>query len=306
MRFGGHQTFSIRDGWLFKGLRLAVEDPERLADPELADWLGVGKNMAKAIHHWMLATGLAEHDTSHGAKTRVLKPTSFGELVWKRDQYFLLPGTWWAVHVQLLNRPEHAYSWNWFFNHFSSSRFERPVCAEALRRHLDSNGQRMPAAKTLDRDINCLLRSYAVSVPREQGDPEDALECPLSELDLLVHSRQTGFFRVNRSLKSIPFGVFGYSLSCAVNERGESARSANYELSLNELTHGMNTPGRVFALNAEASYELIAKFESQRLLRIDGQAGERIIRLESRASDEWLEEYYASESVPAEQPALAS
>ncbi len=68
----------------------------------------------------------------------------------------------------------------------------------------------------------------------------------------------------------------------------------------------MNTPGRVFALNAEASYELIAKFESQRLLRIDGQAGERIIRLESRASDEWLEEYYASESVPAEQPALAS
>ena len=303
MRFGGHQTFSIRDGWLFKGLRLAVEEPARLGDPDLADWLGVGKNMAKSIHHWLLATGLAERDTAHGNNTRALTATPFGELVWRHDRYFLLPGTWWAVHVQLLHRPEHAYSWYWFFNHFSASRFERPVCAEALRRHLASTGQRMPSTRTLDRDINCLLRSYSVSVPREQGDPEDALECPLSELGLLVHSRQTGFFHVNRDLKAVPFHLFGYSLAYAMERFGAVNFPTNHDLSLTELTHGPNAPGRVFALNAEATYELIADYEAQRLLRIDGQAGERIVRVDGLPSGEWLSRYYDAESVTGEEAA---
>ncbi|MFP8874105.1 MAG: DUF4007 family protein, partial [Myxococcota bacterium] len=138
MRFGGHQTFTIRDGWLFKGLRLVMEDPERLGDPDLADWMGVGKNMAKSIHHWLLATGLAERDPEHGRQTRILRPTAAGKIIWDRDRYFLLPGTWWAIHLQLVHRPADAFSWHWFFNHFSSDRFERPICAEALRRHLAS------------------------------------------------------------------------------------------------------------------------------------------------------------------------
>lgn len=294
MRFGGHQTFPIREGWLFKGLRLAFEDPERFADPDLADWLGVGKNMAKAICHWLLATGLTQKDPEFGARSKVQKPTPFGETIWDKDRYFLRPGTWWAIHVQLLHRPDHAFSWHWFFNHFSSSRFERPVCAEALRRHLSATGQRMPSSRTLDRDINCLLRSYAVSVPREQGDPEDALECPLSELGLLLHSKQSGFFHLSRELKPIPFPVFGFALSRAREFLGARAEEGTVDLSLGDLTHGPNAPGRVFALTAEATYELVADYESQRFVRLDGQAGERVVRLSSHSSGEWLDLYYDS------------
>jgi len=29
MRFGGHQTFFIREGWLHKGLKLLIEDEDR-------------------------------------------------------------------------------------------------------------------------------------------------------------------------------------------------------------------------------------------------------------------------------------
>ena len=91
----------------------------------------------------------------------------------------------------------------------------------------------------------------------------------------------------------------------AVNMGEGSERSTNYESSLNELTHGVNSPGRVFALNAEATYELIAGFEAQGLLRIDGQAGERIVRLEGRESADWLEGYYESELSAVETSALA-
>ena len=303
MRFGGHQTFTIRDGWLFKGLRLAIEDPERLGAPDLADWMGVGKNMAKAIHHWLLATGLAERDPEHGRSTRVLRPTEVGKAIWKHDRYFLLPGTWWAIHVQLIHRPEHAYSWHWFFNHFSSDRFERPVCAESLRRHLASAGQRMPSSKTLERDMNCLLRSYSVSVPREQGDPEDAMECPLNELGLLMHSRQSGFFHLNRHLKQVPFEMFGYALALSNEVYGAVKEGETRDLSLTDLTHRPSAPGRVFCLTAEATYELVASYEARGLLGLDGQVGERIVRVEGHPATEWLEAYYAREGKPKEDAA---
>ena len=292
MRFGGHQTFPIRDGWLFKGLRLVIEDPARLSDPDLADWLGVGRNMAKAIYHWLVAAGLAEKDLSHGRRTRVLRSTDIGRLIWKRDRYFLLPGTWWAIHINLTNCPEHAYSWNWFFNRFSIARFERPVCVEALRRHLSSAGGRMPVQRTLERDVGCLLNSYAVSVPNRPGDPEDATDCPLSELDLLIHSRQTGFYHLNRNLKPVPYEIFGYALLNGDESSHRAILDTPIDRSLTELTHGTNSPGRIFCLTSEALYELIASYESQGLVRLDGNAGERILRIDLRTGIEWMATYY--------------
>ena len=85
MRFGGHQTFAIRDGWLYKGLQLTKKRPELFSDPDLADWLGVGKNMAKAIRHWLLATGLAEPAIDAEGK-KILQPTTLGNLIWDKDR----------------------------------------------------------------------------------------------------------------------------------------------------------------------------------------------------------------------------
>ena len=302
MRFGGHQTFAIRDGWLFKGLRLVLSDPDRLGDPDLADWLGVGRNMAKAIHHWLIATGLAERDSRRGNRTKVLRATEFGRLVWRRDRYFLLPGTWWAIHVGLINNPEHAYSWYWFFNRFSAGRFERPVCIEALRRHLASTGSRMPASRTMERDIGCLLRSYAISVPRRTGDPEDAMDCPLSELDLLLHSRQSGYYHVNRDLKAIPYELFGYAFARG-QDFGHASAAAALDRSLTELTHGLDSPGRIFSLTAEAVYQLITGYEARGLVRLDGNAGERILRIRHAPGLEWMEEYYDSIDLAEEEAA---
>ena len=66
MGFGGHETFSIREGWLHRGLQLLKEDPERLLDEYAADWLGVGRNMAKSIRYWLAATGIADANSSPG------------------------------------------------------------------------------------------------------------------------------------------------------------------------------------------------------------------------------------------------
>lgn len=295
MRFGGHQTFTIRDGWLYKGLRLVVEDAKRFGDKDLADWLGVGKNMAKSIYHWLLATALAEKDPGWGGRTRVLRLTEFGKLVWERDRYFLLPGTWWAVHLHLVNHPHYAYSWNWFFNVFASTRFERAVCVDALCRNLATSGFRMPTQRTVARDVSCLLRSYSVSVPQRVGDPEDVIECPLSELGLLLHSPQTGFYHLDRGLKPIPYELFGCALALAgdgIRGTMPDGRVGSIDRSLTELAHDTAAPGRVFSLTSEALYELTAGYEAQGMIRLDGLAGERIVRIGRHPPGEWLDRYY--------------
>ena len=88
MRFGGHETFPIREGWLHKGLKLLTERPELLVADDVADWLGVGRNMAKSIRHWLMATGLAVRaakETGQFTRRTLLEPTQLGALVWEHD-----------------------------------------------------------------------------------------------------------------------------------------------------------------------------------------------------------------------------
>ena len=49
MKFGGHETFFLRPGWLTKGLYL-VRDAENVVwnSDEASDAMGVGRNMSKS------------------------------------------------------------------------------------------------------------------------------------------------------------------------------------------------------------------------------------------------------------------
>jgi hypothetical protein len=294
MRFGGHQTFSIREGWLFKGLRVLKEEPEVFGTDALQDHMGVGKNMAKAIHHWLVATGLARRVGPKGKRSS-LEVTELGEAIWHFDRYFLEPSTWWLIHVQLCHNRKEALSWFWFFNQFTASRFERAVAVEALRRFLQVIGGRMPSLRTLERDIACLLRSYAEVVPREQADPEDVLECPLVELGLLTMSRQSGFFELNRGPKPVTFPVFAYTVSRAF---AVSDERDTVDLSLTELTHEEGSPGRLFSLSSESLFEMLLEYQELggERLTISSQAGERIVRLQNQPTQDWIEEALTSPS----------
>lgn len=103
MRFGGHETFAAREGWLHKGLRLLQEDPEKFTQDDVADHLGVGRNMGRSIRHWLQATQLAEvvHG-GHSEKRSLLQMTALGRTIWDRDPYLLSEGLLWILHVNLV------------------------------------------------------------------------------------------------------------------------------------------------------------------------------------------------------------
>ena len=298
MRFGGHQTFFIREGWLHKGLKLLKEDEDRdekLLTHELsADYLGVGKNMAMAIRHWLVATGLAEHDENEkGKSVKNLIPTKLGNIIWINDKYFAEESTWWILHVNLVHSVDYAYTWNWFFNHFNFERFDRSICVELLERKVSLSKGIRASRSTLDRDALCMFGSYARSIPAQNKDPEESIECPFSELGLINYYRTTGYYQVNKDLKNINFSVFMYSLSLLFYDDNNAEF---IDIPFYDLVRVDNSPGKVFQLSNDALFDLLVSFEAESNgdLKIRGLAGERQIVVKNRSSEEWLSHLYQS------------
>jgi len=293
MRFGGHETFALREGWLHKGLKLLVEKPELIVDEDAADWLGVGRNMAKSIRHWLVATGLAQPHSESNSKTAKLTTTDFGVQVWKHDPYFTELGTWWALHINLVNCSQHALTWTWFFNSFNFDRFDRAVCVESLRRYLDFSQQRMPKTGTLERDVACLLSSYARVIPAADDDPEDGQDCPFRDLGMLSFFKTSGYFQSHRGLKDVPAELFGYCLSAAFCDAATEKGST--DILVLDAARQVGGPGHAFLLTTESLFELASQIESSKAnggIEIVGLAGNRAIRVANRSPLDWLKRYY--------------
>jgi len=295
MRFGGHETFAVREGWLHKGLKLLQESPDVLASDSAQDRLGVGRNMVKSIRHWLLATGLAERTGSQPAKAPgSLAPSPLGALIAERDAYFLEPATWWFLHVNLVHRREHAYTWWWFFNSFNRERFERSVCTEGLRRFLQLHESRAPGIRTQQRDVACLLSTYARHYPPHRTDPEDGAECPFIELGLLDYFRESGTFRLNATNPDVlPPEVLCFAIArkSVVDHQPDRA----VLVSVREAATQECSAGRALRLNPESLHDAAVRASTvldPGSVSVQTQAGERIIALQSLEPVHWARRYY--------------
>jgi hypothetical protein len=248
--------------------------------------------MGKSIKHWLVVTGLAQASDS-GAREAHLRVTGLGQLIWSRDPYFLQPGTWWALHVELVSCRDHALTWWWFFNLFSLTRFDRSVCLSSLKAFLEMGGQRVPAQKTLQRDLACLIASYATVLPAEQSDPEEADDCPFRELGLMTYSRATGACAVVTSAKAVPPELLGFALSKSMLLGAPGSKS--YDVTLREAVSKEGGPGKAFVMGPDALFELALKAEQvlgSDVLAVAGLGAERTIRLVRGVAEDWLARYF--------------
>ncbi len=288
MRFGGHETFAVREDWLPKGLRLLKADKRGFADPLACDALGVGRNMVKSIWHWLLVTGLV----AKPSKAAVPELTAVAHAVLQSDEYFLRPGTWWALHLNLAAGVNDAVVWHWFFNSFYADRFDRMRCIADFRRQIAVEGKRLPSPVTLSRDIACLLSSYAGSVPPEQEDPEDGHNCPFRSLGLVSHLRESDTYLVNRKRKPISSAIVGFAFSKFV----PYDPGTNYiDLTLTQAQSMLNSPTKTLMLSPEAFLEVLRECESDlgtEYCKTELSGAERMFRIRNLPPHEWLELYY--------------
>ena len=304
MKFAGHETFHLRDGWLRNGLSIADDPGEGgLLSPGGADAIGVGSNMIKSIRHWLNATMLTDQvvDKESG---KVANVTELGDIIKKYDPYFQSDVTWWALHINLVNNPDFAYAWHWFFNDFKSNRFEKAYCIESLKRSLEYDPKlRCPAQKTLAKDVTAILASYAQNIPREDLNPEDTKDCPFLRLGLLSFSRESGFYVPNYGTKRMPPTILGYSIVAGALDNAFNDNLKRISLTVTEVAALRSGPGRALYMRPEDVYDFALNAEQalgEEWVKVSGMAGSRMIEVKNVSKEEWLRKGLSSEQTELE------
>lgn len=291
MKFRAHETFSIRKGWLNKGLRNVIINPEVFVSKtnNPMDELGIGSNMVKSLRYWMQAAGLTT-EPNHGRRAQSL--TDVGRLIYDNDPYFEEVGSLWLVHYGIACNKELATSWYIFFNEFNNSEFSLNEFYSKVRKYVNMiDSKNMPSERSIDEDFKCIYSTYVTREKLNPGkvNPEDNIESPLTELGLIelvsVKKGKRIFRKSTPHINNIPLLIF---LSVIIkNSEGKK------EIKISSLQKDACNVGKVFNIDTITLFEVLYRLENMGYIKVIRTAGLDIIRLETDMSAlDCIRKYY--------------
>lgn len=277
-RFGRHETFHLRYGWLKKAYDASLSDPDIFLDVDATTRLGVGKNMVRAIRYWAVAFGvLAEEPDPANTRQSQTFPTEFGVFLLDddgRDPFLEDPSSLWLLHWNLLRPPCSAPSWWLTFGEMGAAEFSSADLLSAIRQSADRHPEWGSVADgSVVKDVRCLLRMYAATnVGRDLI--EDSLDSPFVELNLLRRVPGSGDLYVFETgpKPSLRPEVVVYSVLDYIDWTKPSTKV----MSLAQLTFGVGSPGQIFRLTEDEMFDLLLRAEHDAPgLRVTQSAGLR-------------------------------
>lgn len=279
IRFKGHESFIIREGWLHKGLREVKRNPRVFFENYGADALGVGPNMAKSIRYWMKCSGLTEEGT-RGA----VRLTSFGEAILSRDPYFEDMFSLWAVHCNIARNREQATAWHLFFHEFLLEEFTREELErEMVKLASRASGGAGVSLRSVKDDCDAILRMYGKRREKD-SNPEEKNTSPFGVMGLIKRS-EDGYAKAQPNLQKLPAEIVLYLLPQVL----EGKRGIGIE----ELLESAGGPGKILNLKRAGLMELLEQLERAGKVRIDQTAGLDMLYLPKAQTSETIwKEYY--------------
>jgi hypothetical protein len=148
-------------------------------------------------------------------------------------------------------------------------------------------GGRAPSVRTLQRDVACLLQSYARTLPPEPLDPEDATDCPFRALGLLVERRDVGAFERRFLPREVPPELLGYVLA-----KLKDAAPGWGQIRFADALALPRGPGRLFCLDGNGLDELVAASAAGGEFRTSLAGTDRVIEFRCQPPESWLHHYF--------------
>ena len=307
--FSGHQTFPFRYTWLKKGVDAVIADPAVFSSENASVTLGVGKNMVSSIRHWCRVSRLIEEGTGQpeqltmplGEKGTVYQrgqfmPTYLGKAIFDEngfDPYLDDPATLWLIHWQIATNTNQATAWYWAFNILRGNQFTPPIFARDVYKWARQQKQSMRpvSEKTLQRDVNCFIRTYCQS-RQSDGVVEETFDCPLVELNLIAELPDSDGYEFQRGSKeTLPIEVVVWTLDAF----WKSCFFRRETLSFSDLMYTPSSPGRVFRLDEDTMTAYLEKLEqlTAGALQYDETSGlKQVYKHRDFDRMELLERYY--------------
>jgi len=275
MRFRAHETFFIRKGWLYKGMKNVVHDRTVFMgdNGNPMDILGIGANMVKSMRYWLQAVGLTA-EPHQGKKYQTLTP--FGEVVFENDKYVEEIGTLWFLHYKLAKNDADATAWYYFFNEFNRNEFTRDDFVKQLNTYILMNESEV-SERSLDDDFNCIMSTYVPRIKSNPGKvhPESNIDCPFGELSLvdIANKKAKTYKKSVPKLDSLhPLVVLAVIIDQA---------QGNREIKISAIQNDRNNVGKIFNLDIITLTNLLNKIEHMGYIKVIRTAGLDVINIDT-------------------------
>jgi Protein of unknown function (DUF4007) len=260
VKYSGHESFACRYAWLPKALQGIRSDPKLFADEDQAMVeLGVGKNMVRSIRFWVEASGMARSKSAQ----KGLEATALGELIFGAkglDPFMEDIQTLWLIHWNLTTQTQDPlFAWQFLYSRWHEPDFTESDALKAFEKETDGLQKKLSRV-TLQQHLQVFLHTY-VPTRGHRGDiAEDNLDCPLTELEMLIKvgereapgaTRCEPVYAFRREEKpSISAAIFAYCL----NDFWQRMFPNEQTLSVRSLVNGVGSPGQVFKIPEEDIY----------------------------------------------------
>lgn len=238
-RFGGHETFTPRYGWLKKGYDAFKQDPNIFNREDATEVLGVGKNMVRSIRNWCRAFKVLVADNKGNDSFTGIAENLFEGQGW--DPYLEDIGSLWLLHYQLFLPRLESLGHVIAFNSSTLELFD----IKQLANYMYVSSRAYPRFKTVtaesfQREASCLIRMYA------EGAAEPELECPFTQLGLLIPGERVHTYAFNfREKPTLPPLIL---LACCLLYIKNYLEPNVRTVSIQMLAAGFNSPGVAFKI----------------------------------------------------------
>lgn len=278
-RIKGHEKFSVREGWLNKGILCVRDNPKLFAGNEGADILGVGNNMVKSIRYWMQAFELIDESQKTGVKLSQL-----GEVICAEDIFFEDVFTLWVLHSNLVKNIGKSTVWYMFFNKCSAEEFNKIDIFNLIRMELFKFiGNSSAPDGSIKDDIDVMLNMYTKG-NKKKDDPEDKNISPFATLGL-IKKEDDKYFRMQPDLRKINEWVILYELSCMFENKEA--------ISIDAISIGEKSLGSIYNLSRVTINGYLDRLDSLEYIKVDRTAGiDMVYPVKIESYIEVIKEYY--------------
>ena len=276
-----HESFSIREGWLAKGIKNVKEYGNVFALQNATDILGIVTNMVKSLKYWMTATKLIEE------KNREIMLSDFGSIINEYDPYLEDIFSWWLIHINMITNIDDAYIYNLFFNKCNIKTFTKRELYEKLYALL-INEKLTFNENILQDEVNMIIKTYTID--EKIDNPENNFICPLSELNLLKKVDRDTYEKNRPEIRNLPFWVVYYIICLLLDDRDN--------ISIDELLKEENSPAKLLNMDKNLINEYLDEMKKNDLIIINRTAGLNMVYLKKKLSlNEIAEEYFKGDRV---------
>ena len=294
----GHETFSLRFGWLKKSYDLAKEMAKNGAmenafrAPSAIATLGAGRNMCLSMEFWGKSTQIIAQNSDIPL---IPSPTELGDRIFGEgglDPYMEKAQTSALVHYLLASNRSYV-SWFYLFNENPHESFVADDLLHGVVAKFQASGAKMPSRATIQRDIQTCINCYAKKPAKRKAAAEDIIDGPLVELGFLKREGDEFFLQplsVDLSPSMFAYLIFRYW------------RKSNVEagtLAVDALRYSLGSPGKVLRIGSEQFEELVDTLaETTNGVFIPSEGGgvrqiQRSEPLSLQVANRWLDGAYA-------------